>query len=98
MANILDPRAVKLVEKALAELEKRKVTNDYCPRCATFDWTVDPVAIPVTPLQDIPANFPPSYLPQHIFALQIVCKNCGYTMFHNLNVLGLAGDATNEHA
>lgn len=89
MPKPLDPEAVKLVTRALEELSKRNVTNDYCPRCATFDWNVDAVAINVIPLQSIPASMPLSYVPSHMAALQIVCKNCGYTMLHNLEVLGL---------
>lgn len=90
MPNPLDPEAVKLVERALEELKKRNVTNDNCPRCETFDWNVEPVAINVIPLRGIPASLPSSYFPGHIAAIQIVCKNCGYTMFHNLSTLGLA--------
>jgi predicted nucleic-acid-binding Zn-ribbon protein len=86
----LTPEAIRLVETALEELKKRNVKNDYCPRCETFDWNVDPVAIPVTPLQGVPAATPQAYFPGFIPAIQIVCKNCGYIMFHNLNALGLA--------
>ena len=88
-ATPLSPEAVRLVERALEELKKRNVKNDYCPRCETFDWNVDPIAITVTPLQGIPAGVPQAYFPAQMTAIQIVCKNCGYTMLHNLNVLGL---------
>jgi len=81
---------LRLIERALAELKKRNVKNDYCPRCETFDWNVDSVAITVTPIQGIPATAPSAWFPASIPAIQIVCKNCGYTMFHNLNTLGLA--------
>ncbi len=90
MPNPLDPDAVKLVNRALEELKKRNVKNDYCPRCETFDWDVEPVAIKVIPLQGPTAGLPTSYVPEYITAIQIVCKNCGYTMFHNLRSLGLA--------
>lgn len=86
-SNPLDPEAVKIVDAALAELKKRGVKHDYCPRCETFDWSVDPVAISVIPLKSIPVGLPNAYFPANIFVIQIVCKNCGYTMFHNLNVL-----------
>ena len=89
MPNPLSPQGVKLVDRALEELRKRNVKNDYCPRCETFDWNVEPVAINVIPLEGIPASTAMSYYPSHLAALQIVCKNCGYTMFHNLDVLGL---------
>lgn len=86
----LDPEAIRLVNEALAELKKRNVTHDHCPRCDTFDWDVEPIAISVIPLRNVPATLPSAYFPAQIMLLQVVCKNCGYTMFHNLNVLGLA--------
>ncbi len=89
----LTPEAVKLVEKALEALKNRKVTIDYCPRCGTFDLKVDPISIAVTPLQGIPAAIPSAYSPSYIAAIQIVCQSCGYTVFHNLNVLDLAPPA-----
>ncbi len=87
---VLDPDAEKLVEAAIEELKRRNATHDYCPRCETFDWNVDPVAISVIPLRGIPAALPTAHFPGYVMAIQIVCKNCGYTMFHNLNILGLA--------
>ena len=89
MANTLEPAAIKLVTRALDVL-KEKVKNDKCPRCDVFDWSVDPIAIDVIPIEGLPAQLPLSYFPGRILLLQIVCTNCGYTMFHNLNVLGLA--------
>jgi hypothetical protein len=86
----LDSEAVKLVDAAIEELKKRHANNDYCPRCSTLDWNVEPVAISIIPLRGIPAAIPPAYFASNLFLLQIVCKNCGYTMFHNLNTLGLA--------
>jgi predicted nucleic-acid-binding Zn-ribbon protein len=90
MPNPLDPRAKQLVEKALEELKRRHVTNDLCPRCGTSNWSVDPIAINVIPMLGVPASLVSSYFPSQIALLQIVCKNCGYTMFHNLSALGLA--------
>jgi predicted nucleic-acid-binding Zn-ribbon protein len=89
MANTLEPAAIKLVNQAL-EVLKGKVKNDKCPRCEVFDWSVDPIAIDVTPIEGVPAHMPLSYFPGRILLLQIVCKNCGYTLFHNLYALGLA--------
>ena len=86
----LDPETIALVNRAIEELRKRKVSEDYCPRCDTRDWNVEPVAISVIPLMGVPAALPSAYFPAHIMAILIVCKNCGYTMLHNLNVLGLA--------
>jgi len=88
MPNTLDPEQLKLVNRALEEMQKR-VKNNNCPRCEVFDWTVDPVGIDVIPLEGVPAHMPLSYFPGRITAIQIVCKNCGYTIFHNLSVLGL---------
>src|SRR6266849_4828478 len=86
----IDPEAVQLVEAAIERLKERKATHDLCPRCDTLDWSVDPVAISVMPLRGVPTGLPSAYFPAQIMVVQIVCKNCGYTMFHNLNVLGLA--------
>jgi predicted nucleic-acid-binding Zn-ribbon protein len=89
MPITLEPETLKLVTGAL-ELLKGKVKHDHCPRCEVFDWSVDAIAIDVIPVQGLPAHTPLSYFPGKILLLQIVCKNCGYTMFHNLNALGLA--------
>jgi len=88
--NTLDPQAVRLINEALKVLKERGVKNDTCPRCETSDWSVDSIAIGVIRLQGVPAQLPMSYFPGQIALLQIVCKNCGYTMFHNLNAIGLA--------
>jgi ribosomal protein S27AE len=86
----LEPDALRLVERTLEELKRRGVKHDNCPRCEVFDWGVEPVAISVIPLQGVPARMPGSYFPSQIMAAHFVCKNCGYTMFHNLAALGLA--------
>jgi len=86
----LSPAALALIHRALEELKKRGVKDDYCPRCGNPDWTADLVQIAVAPLEGIPARIPHAYYPGYIAALVVVCKRCGYTMFHNLNVLGLA--------
>lgn len=85
----IDPEILKLIDKAL-EVLKTKAKHDYCPRCETFGWSVDAVAINIAPLRGIPASVPAAYFPAVIPALQLVCNNCGYTMFHNLRTLGLA--------
>lgn len=89
-ASTLDPEVVRLINQALEVLSTKNIKRDHCPRCDTFDWSVDAVAINVAPLRGIPASVPAAYFPAIVPALQIVCKNCGYTMFHNLNTLGLA--------
>jgi ribosomal protein S27AE len=90
MENQLSPEAVKLVEKALAELKNRGVIHDHCPRCETFDWGVEPVAVSVMPLTNSSALPLYAYSSRaHTSLLQITCKKCGYTMFHNLKTIGL---------
>jgi hypothetical protein len=88
------------IKNALEQMKARGVNDDYCPRCEKFDWNVDLLEIPVNSAmsgltgavslgpgsQTIPVN---SWL-QTTGALQvlsIVCKICGYTIFHTLNVL-----------
>lgn len=88
MPNQLAPRAVTLVNKALEVLKERGVKHDYCPRCEVFDWGVEPVAFNVIPLETS-STIPPAYFPGYTSLLQFTCKNCGYTMFHNLKTLGL---------
>jgi hypothetical protein len=88
MDNQLDPDAVKLVQRAIAVLKDRRVIHDNCPRCETFDWGVEPIAIEVIPLTKS-STLPMSYYPAHTSLLQFTCKNCGYTMFHNLKTIGL---------
>ena|SRR5208282_327451 len=88
------------VQRAIDELRRRGANNDYCPRCSTFDWNVDLLEIPATSALSSKISsgagfggrmYPRPYsdasgvLPM----LSIVCKNCGYTMFHNLNNLGV---------
>jgi predicted nucleic-acid-binding Zn-ribbon protein len=83
------------IQKALDTIKARGVENDFCPRCGIFDWNVD--------LLDIAANSemasrfgmplfmlavsPPKQTLGSLSVLSITCKNCGYTMFHTLNVL-----------
>jgi hypothetical protein len=83
------------------ELKKRGVTNDYCTRCNAFDWSVDFLEIPARPTANNP-NVPLKYLlhadPQFaqpmptgfIRMVCIACRNCGYTMFHNMDILETA--------
>jgi predicted nucleic-acid-binding Zn-ribbon protein len=81
------------IQKALETIKARGVKNDDCPRCTTFDWNVDLLDISAesamfvvpggTSFSHILGSPPASYLS----VLSITCKNCGYTMFHTLNVL-----------
>ncbi len=84
------------INLALAELNRRRVgvTQDWCPRCGVFDWNVDIIDIPASSamaLPQLPAGGAYRYTPQptgFISMLSLVCKNCGYTMLHNMGVLG----------
>src|SRR5271170_1181428 len=77
----VDPEAVELVTAAVRELEKRRATNDYCPRCNTLDWTVDPVAISVMPLRGVPLfpRHPGGWLSLFPFRSQIPICNATHT-------------------
>lgn len=73
------------IDNLVAELKRRGVTSDRCARCGTVDWNVDFFQLPaakegfVSPLgQGIEG-----YIPVACFS----CKNCGYLMYHNLNII-----------
>src|SRR5713226_7521601 len=84
------------INRALAILRQRGVLDDRCPRCNTSAWNVDLVEISATSALTSPTGWIPltTYVikPQSgglLNLLTIVCKNCGNTIFHNLNVLGV---------
>jgi predicted nucleic-acid-binding Zn-ribbon protein len=86
--------AVTKIHVALNKLRERRVTNDYCPRCGTRDWSVDLLDIPASSALDQSKPRPLPFLPtspveSNLSLLTIVCKNCGYSIFHNLRQLGL---------
>lgn len=85
----VSPEAQSIIKKALEKLRAQRVTQDYCPRCSTFDWNVDLLAIPAISLPN--PEFKPHLVPQtgYMRLLGFVCKNCGYTMFHNLDMLDI---------
>ena len=85
------------IQQAIEELKRRGVSSDFCPRCNTSDWNVDLLEIPAdSALSRAGQQFHPT---ANVVAYQqaigvipllgIVCKNCGYSIFHNLNVLGV---------
>ena len=85
------------ISYALEQLKTRGVKSDFCPRCETDDWNVDILEIPVrsamskTLLMAVLHNT--TYAPSDFIpVLAIVCKNCGFTMFHNLNVLEISAE------
>jgi len=87
-------------QEVIEKLKSRGVNNDYCVRCNTFDWSVDFLEITARPATYRPGNYPAlgAGLYTELQFLQptptgvirvvcIVCKNCGYTMFHDLGIL-----------
>ncbi len=89
------------ISRALATLRQRGVLDDRCPRCKTSDWNIDLLEIPAT--SALSATSPSGWVPLGAYStyfvkqqsggilpmLAVVCKNCGNTIFHNLNVLGI---------
>jgi predicted nucleic-acid-binding Zn-ribbon protein len=89
------------VARIIEQLKTRGVNSDYCPRCGVFDWSVDFLALSGRPTvyhprKDIIATTPSltseiqigETMPSGFMRLVcIVCKNCGYVIFHDLNVL-----------
>lgn len=85
----------------IEELKNRGVTNDHCPRCNAFDWSVDFLEILARPTAYDPNTPLPHLLHSDLQFVQpmptgfirmvcIVCRNCGYTVFHNLDILRAA--------
>jgi len=91
------------IERAVAKLKARGVENDRCPRCNVFNWNVDILDIPANsamertrfflslappPSPDPFTAAAPSYPPNSVLSvLSLVCKNCGYSIFHNMGML-----------
>jgi hypothetical protein len=87
------------IERAVAQLKSKGVENDHCPRCNVFDWSVDILDIPVnSAMSAVPLYFlakvenplHPILSPQPtgtFSVLSLVCKNCGYSIFHSLSIL-----------
>lgn len=89
------------IQAAIAELKRRgvRVDDDRCIRCTTDQFNADILDIPVTSAVSMRFFIPPppnKYWTTQITptgsisVLAVVCRNCGYTIFHNLNALGLA--------
>jgi hypothetical protein len=83
------------IQRGIEELDRRGIKSDCCPRCDKSDWNVDLIEISARSAVAIPSGqlFPrsPAYEQAGGFIplLGIVCKNCGFSMFHDLNVLGV---------
>lgn len=92
------------MNEALRILRERGALKDnICPSCRTDNWNVDFLAIPSTPLPNAPVEvsptgsrfvftLPATYQSGYLALISVVCTNCGYTKFYNLNQLGLWGD------
>jgi predicted nucleic-acid-binding Zn-ribbon protein len=79
------------IQQALSVLAQRGVKNDSCPRCGNLDWNVDLVEIPARSAL-LYVAFPalaPETEDGFISLLTVVCRNCGNTLFHNLEILGI---------
>ncbi len=73
------------LDNVLRVLRERGVSGDVCPRCGTDDWFGERTGVMVTDLPLTTLSVPPRYNP----VLVLTCRNCGYTIFHNLKILGL---------
>lgn len=80
------------IQRAIEVMKQRGVLDDFCPRCRKFDWNVDLLEIPAK--SAMTGTFTWAWSPSPISGpsgvlsvLSIVCNICGYTIFHNLNVL-----------
>ncbi len=80
-----------IIDEALKALQARGVKHDYCSRCESHDWNVDLLEIPANSalsLTGLP-TFPGGGVSGYLSLLAVVCTNCGNTIFHNLDVLGV---------
>src|SRR5262245_6976606 len=81
------------ISEAMAQLKARGVKLEQCPRCTVQAWNVDLVEIPARSTLTLTSGIAPWLAPGNpdegvISLLAIACGNCGYTMFHNLELLG----------
>jgi len=87
-------------QEVIEKLKQRGVSNDHCVRCNAFDWSVDFLELTARPAVFKPGSYPPVGAGLYtelqfaqpvptgfIRVVCLVCKNCGYTMFHDLGVL-----------
>jgi hypothetical protein len=83
------------IQKGIEELKRRGIKSDNCPRCDKSGWNVDLIEISARSAVAIPSGqlFPRAAAYDQaggfIPLLGFVCKNCGFSMFHDLNVLGV---------
>jgi len=82
------------IERALNELKRRGVKDDYCIRCENPDFNVDLIEIPATSFMAASVPLGGNYLntgATKLSVLAVVCNRCGYMVLHNLEMLGLGG-------
>ena len=79
------------ISEAMEALKQRGVKHDYCARCEQKDWNVDLLEIPANSALSVTGlpTFPGGATSGYISLLAVVCRNCGNSIFHNLDVLGL---------
>jgi hypothetical protein len=83
------------IQRGIDELKRRGIKSDDCPRCNTSGWNVDLIEISARSALAIPSCqlFPrsSSYDQAGGFVplLVLACKNCGFSIFHDLNILGV---------
>jgi hypothetical protein len=81
--------------QVIAELRRRGALEfASCAQCHRDDWNVDLVRIEVKRFEDtkrppFSALYGQMGMDTYIPAATITCKNCGYTIIHNLNLLGI---------
>lgn len=77
------------IARAMKALQERGVKHDYCPRCEKLDWNVDLLEIPANSALSFRGllTFPGGSVSGYLSLLAVVCRNCGYSLFHNLEVL-----------
>ena len=81
--------ARKKISEAMKALQERGVKHDYCLRCEQKDWNVDLLEIPANSALSVAGlpTFPGGGASGSLSLLEVVCRNCGNTIFHNLEVL-----------
>jgi hypothetical protein len=83
------------IQRGVEELKRRGIKGDNCPRCDTSAWNVDLIEVSARSAAAVPSGqlFPRSSAYDQpggfIPLLGFVCKNCGFSIFHDLSVLGV---------
>jgi hypothetical protein len=79
----------KKVNDVVAELRRRGVFDERCPRCKrSTNWGANFFQMPVAPTQ-APGFYIAEQLSTFFPVVSLTCTNCGYMVYHNLKVLGL---------